>query len=638
MLAMHESRRPRSTRPSPDRRLRRPDPGDDFAWDDAPRPRRPASGGDDRPPRTPRRPAAPAAGPSPDTDRARRRPPRRLPIGRGGAVALAVAALLLVLVVAALVVRASHDGKALPGTRVAGVDVGGASKDEIVRRLRPLLDPARPLLLRAGGRELRLAPAQAGYRLDLDATARAAVDAGRDGILGGLPATLTSLVGTRRVAVRATVAPAALRGAAKRLAARIDRDPFPGALDIDPATHEVTTSPSRPGQAVDVDALARGIRGELLDGGRGPLDVPQEAVDAVPGDRLRELAGQAERYLRAPLRITGAGAPLELGADELARILALEGREGGRRARLGVGEAQMGALVARVAARGDRPARNARPTAPATGAIETGKGDVSWRPRRAEVGVVPARTGRTVRRDALATAIRRAVRDGEHTVRVPMATAQPTVTTEAARKVDSLIGSFTTPYVAGQPRVTNIQRMARTIDGTVIPVGGTFSLNGLTGERTTDKGYVEAPFIAGNKIEPSVGGGVSQFSTTMYNAAFFAGLQLDAHRAHSLYIDRYPPGRESTLNFPDIDLKWTNDTQAPVLVRTSYDSAGVTVTLYGDNGGRRVTATAGERQPVDGGNFQITVTRTIRYADGRTVRQPTTTRYENEVTEEEPQE
>ena len=100
-----------------------------------------------------------------------------------------------------------------------------------------------------------------------------------------------------------------------------------------------------------------------------------------------------------------------------------------------------------------------------------------------------------------------------------------------------------------------------------------------TGERTKAKGYVEAPFIANNRIEPSVGGGVSQFSTTMYNAAFFAGLKLDAYRPHSLYIDRYPPGRESTLNFPDIDLRWTNDTDAPVVVRTSYDDTSVTVTL-----------------------------------------------------------
>ncbi len=177
----------------------------------------------------------------------------------------------------------------------------------------------------------------------------------------------------------------------------------------------------------------------------------------------------------------------------------------------------------------------------------------------------------------------------------------------------------------------NIQRMARTVDGTVIPAGGTFSLNGITGERTKAKGYVEAPYIVDNRLEPSVGGGVSQFSTTTYNAAYFAGLQIDAHQPHSLYISRYPAGRESTLDFPDIDLKWTNDTDAPILVRTSYDNAGITVSLYGDNGGRRVTAKTGAREKADGGDFEITVTRTVHYADGRTAVQPSTTRYENEA-------
>jgi vancomycin resistance protein YoaR len=290
----------------------------------------------------------------------------------------------------------------------------------------------------------------------------------------------------------------------------------------------------------------------------------------------------------------------------------------------------LSALLDRVAAGGSRKARNARITAPATAASLTEKGDVSWSPKRVSVDVRPARTGRAVDRERLASRVRAAVRAGRHTVRVPRKSVPADVTTAAARKVKYLIGTFTTPYVAGQPRVTNIRRMARTVDGTLIPAGGTFSLNGITGERTKAKGYVEAPFIANNKIEPSVGGGVSQFSTTTYNAAYFAGLQLDAYRAHSLYIDRYPPGRESTLNFPDIDLRWTNDTDAPILVRTSYDDAGVTVSLYGDNGGRRVSAKAGERQAADGGDFQITVTRTVRYADGRKEVQPVTTRYENE--------
>ena len=130
------------------------------------------------------------------------------------------------------------------------------------------------------------------------------------------------------------------------------------------------------------------------------------------------------------------------------------------------------------------------------------------------------------------------------------------------------------------------------------------------------------PFIADGKIVESVGGGVSQFSTTLYNAAYFAGLRIDAHRPHSFYIDRYPPGREATLNFPDIDLAWTNDTSSPVLIRTATDATSVVVSLFGADDGRRVRSQSRERTPLATGDFQITVTRVLRYRGGRIVRQP----------------
>lgn len=124
-----------------------------------------------------------------------------------------------------------------------------------------------------------------------------------------------------------------------------------------------------------------------------------------------------------------------------------------------------------------------------------------------------------------------------------------------------------------------------------------------------------------------MGGGVSQFSTTTYNAAYFAGLQIDHHQPHSEYIGRYPPGRESTLNYPTIDLTWTNDTKAPVLIRTATTRTSVTVSLYGDNGGRTVAAKTTLKKPRPGGDFTISVTRVITYPNGRVARQPYTTGY-----------
>ncbi|MEV4423451.1 VanW family protein, partial [Patulibacter sp. NPDC049589] len=581
-------------------------------------PRRPSGDGPRRPSADgPRRPggARPAA-------------PRRI---TGRLVALSVVlVLVLAVVVTSLVIGKSHDGEALPGTRVAGISVAGIPADRIAERLGPVLGAQRTVLLRADGDTIAVKASDLGYAIDLDATAKAAVDAGRGGGLNAIVGPLKGLVTHRDVPVRSTFDTTKARKALAGVTEKVARGAYAGALKVDPETLEVSTTKSRAGRTVDTAKLVSRIRRELRAGRRGPLDVPLKAVPAVSASDLQTLAGAAEEYLRQPLRLTGAGSPLTLTTAQTADLLALESREDGRSATLGAGGKALTALLDRIVKRGRKVARDATVSAPASGASLTEKGDVSWRPKSASVTVRAGRVGREVRRDLLATRIETAIRAGRHTVAVPRKTVQPKVTSTTARRIDSLIGTFTTPYVAGQPRVTNIRQMARTVDGTVIAPGQQFSLNGITGERTKAKGYVEAPFISDNRIEPSIGGGVSQFSTTMYNAAYFAGLQIDAHQPHSLYIDRYPPGRESTLNFPDIDMRWTNDTDAPVLIRTSYDDAGVTVTLYGDNGGRRVTAKAGDREKADGGDFQITVTRTIRYGDGRTDSQASTTRYENE--------
>ena len=239
-----------------------------------------------------------------------------------------------------------------------------------------------------------------------------------------------------------------------------------------------------------------------------------------------------------------------------------------------------------------------------------------------------SRDGRQIRQRRAVRATIRAVRDGQHQVKFTTRRIAPNVTSEVAENATSLLGTFTTSYTCCEPRVTNIQRMAETVDGTVIGPGEQFSLNGVAGERTKANGYKPAPTIGeGNALIDTVGGGVSQYSTTSYNAAYFAGLQIDAHTPHSFYISRYPPGRESTLNFGSIDLLWTNDTKSPVVVRSSASDTSVTVSIYGGNGGRRVQAQTQSRSDDGQGGFDITIDRVITYGDGTRAREPYTTSY-----------
>lgn len=540
---------------------------------------------------------------------------------------IAIAGVVVVLAAVVLVVRVTHDGAALPGTRIAGIEAGGLTAGELHARLERAADPQREIVVLAADRRLGVRAAQAGYAVDLGASVDAALDQGRTGFLNGAFATLAGLVSTRDVALAATVDPDQLDRAVVTLARQVDRPSFPGRLEISDDGTEVTAEPPRAGRRLDRDVLGSRLRAALLGRASGPVRAPVAERAVVTEQQVDAVAADAERFLAEPLLLTtGSGDPVTVEPARLAPVLALEPRAGGRRVRLGTDRAALDQLVAAVARERDRPARDATVEAPARAEVIDGKEDLTWRPQSAGVTVTPAEAGRTVDQAALAKAIRAAVVDGTHRARLPVRRVEPKVTTRTAREMTSLIGTFTTYYEAGQPRVTNIQKIAAAVDGTVIPPGGSFSLNGIAGERTREKGYVPAPFIADGRLVPSVGGGVSQFATTIYNAAYFAGLQLDTSQPHSAYIDRYPAGREATLNFPDIDLAWTNDTAAPVLVRTYTDDAGVTVSLYGDNGDRTVSAETGARQP-SGEGFSIEITRVIRRPGGETTRTPRTTTY-----------
>ncbi len=228
--------------------------------------------------------------------------------------------------------------------------------------------------------------------------------------------------------------------------------------------------------------------------------------------------------------------------------------------------------------------------------------------------------------------------------------AEPQFTTEAAEAFTSLgpLSGFTTMHPAGQPRVINIHQMADDVNGAIVLPGDEWSINGQVGERTEAKGYVAAPAIING--EPyccdhpaNIGGGVSQFGTTLFNAVFFSCLEDAGHKPHSLYFTRYPMGREATLGVPGPDVAFRNNTEHPVVIATAYTDTSITVKMYGDNGGTTCIddthepedvvefekefvadeediLVPGEMENIRSGisGFLIKVDRIVTYPDGRT--------------------
>jgi len=249
-----------------------------------------------------------------------------------------------------------------------------------------------------------------------------------------------------------------------------------------------------------------------------------------------------------------------------------------------------------------------------------------------EITINPSQQGYVVDVDAVpGVVIDTALDSGS--ARMPMKLGDtPALTTEQAEAMGPFeeVSTFTTYHPCCQSRVTNIHLLADAIDGSIVMPGETFSINDTAGKRTTAKGYVAAGAIINGEVvccdSPiNIGGGTSQFATTFYNAVFFGCYEDVEHKPHSLYFSRYPYVREATLGFPWPDVKFRNDSDAPVFIDTSYTSTSITVTFYGNNGGRTCEATrSGD-----------TVTRVMTHPDGSVTRQSWTWHYKQPKKSEE---
>ena len=263
--------------------------------------------------------------------------------------------------------------------------------------------------------------------------------------------------------------------------------------------------------------------------------------------------------------------------------------------------------------------------------------------------IVPSVTGGTADLEKLGPAIAAVLPQAKPVrVDVPATGIEAAFTTAAAQRlgIKQMVSTFTTHHPCCAARVHNIHTIADIVNGHLIMPGETFSLNKFVGPRDTRRGFVEAPMIEDGLFINSVGGGVSQFATTMYNAVFFAALKDIEHHPHSYYISRYPAGREATVSYPNPNLIFQNDTATGILVTTSYTGTSLTVTFWGTKyydvvstaSGRYKPTTAGIRyntrpdceRASGGSGFQIDVTQTLLHGGVVTKKNVLHTRYDPE--------
>ncbi|MEX1177951.1 MAG: VanW family protein [Nitriliruptor sp.] len=517
--------------------------------------------------------------------------------------AVIVPAIVLALVVVAIAgLWLTQRGQVLPNTSVAGVDLSGMDAEEAAAALAPVAEEREreEVVFTFEDERYPMVPRELGYRVDVEDSVAAALERGRTSPFRDVAVRIGAFWRERDLPPAEVVDGPGLAAAIDELADEIDRDRFSGAIEVDPETLEVAVSEPRGEAEVRREEALADLEAALLEPGDDLLPLPVDVGDppVTPAD-VEQVATQVERAVAEPLELRVEDETLTLDPTELAMLIEVGEAEDGASLELRVTEEAVEEhLAARASERFDVGPRDAAFTTSRTPPTRfDDMGTTTWRPVEAPAADLrPARDGRSFVAGRAAEQLTEALRTADREIEVEVEVTEPDLTTERAEELrpTHLLGTFTTYYTAGQVRVANIQRLADVVDDTQVLPGEQFSINGISGERTCAKGYEPAGTIVRGELVDTCGGGVSQFGTTTFNAAFFSGVQLDDWRAHSFYISRYPQGREATLSFPELDVRFTNDTDGVIVVRASYTSESVTVSMYGRPHATAVSATHGE--------------------------------------------
>ncbi len=492
---------------------------------------------------------------------------------------------LLIGVVVALVglAFAGSPTRLAEGVTVAGVDVGGLTRAEALRLLeqRAAAVAKEPIVFTAGDRQFPIKASTLGVEANWAAALDSAVREGQGfAPVRGYKRLQTRFFGTE-IAPPAQAYTAALEYKLAGLASEIDRAHVEAKLVRRGLA--VLVVPGQTGLRLDREAAADVVVRSLaqLDRGRQvPLPVTVDQVQ-VTSDELAPAARDARTALSAPVRLSYGPTSWRLPRWRIAKLLSLP-RDGA--SELAIAGPGADAWFAQLRKSVERKPRDAQVLA-SSGVVR----------------IVPAKDGLALDVPATAKAIlTAATAPGPRNATLVMSTAEPERSTAEAEAmgIERRLSTYTTLNAGTSDRITNLRRAVDLLNGALVAPGGTFSFNERVGERTVERGFRPAPVIIRDEYEEDVGGGVSQVGTTVFNAAWEAGVKILERNPHSLYISRYQLGRDATVNYPDLDMRFLNDTPNWILVAASWDGGGITVSLYGGGPERRVVS--GE------GTFRIT--------------------------------
>ena len=516
---------------------------------------------------------------------------------------------LLAIVAAWAIDTGAAGGQVLRNVELAGVDIGGLPSDDLLERIEELDDRMtdRVVDIETPERTYETTAEAIGLRIDEVATAEAALDEGREAALPIRPfAWLSSFAAPRDAPVHFVVDRQVARTTMRRLEGDALVSPQEPKIESpDGGPFEVV--PGQPGSGIDPETLASALVAAAEDtpaDERVVVQIRQGDLSPRLDDSVAEAAAaRANSLTGTTLSVTAADLTIQLVPRELRRLV--EARELEDTIAIGLDtDALLEVLDTELAPVDVEP-------------VEASITLVDGRPT-----VSPSVTGVSCCSEAHAEAVEDAFQAGRSEITLELEEVRPDLTTEEAEALGIVeeVGSPdafgpTTRHACCQNRVQNIHRIADIVRGAIIEPGETFSVNEFVGRRTLEKGFVADGVIYDGELTQDVGGGVSQFATTLFNAALFAGLDFGEYQSHSLYISRYPKGHEATISFPHPDLQIINSSEYGVMIWPEYTDTSITVRLYST---RHIDVVVGEPRSSSAGNCtRWTTPRTRTYPDGR---------------------
>ncbi len=467
---------------------------------------------------------------------------------RASIIRLAIAAAVLV---GGYVGLAAWSAQHLPSTAsVGGIPIGGLSEDEaedaIATKSEPLLATAISLTVPGREKPVKVVPGEAGFSIDPTGTL--------DGLTGFSlnPVTIWSrLVGSVEAPLLTHVDDDVLTARLSKLAPSVATKPTEGSVTFKGGKVKVTVPVA--GRTLDIAGTKLALRkafphSTTATAAVAPVE-PQVSGEAVAA-AARDFG---EKAMSGPITVVAGKATAKLEPEDFAPAvkMAPDG-DGGLAPKFDKDK-----LTAIVSDSVDVSTKKAK--------------DATWTIEGGRPKIVPSVDGTAVDEATIADDVITAMTATERRVELKTVTKKPKVTTEDAQKagVKEVIVDFTSPFpTSDTSRTHNLIVASRTINGTYIPPGETFSLNGILGERTTAKGYGDGTVIINGRLTRGTGGGISQVSTVIYNMAYFAGAQILEFTPHAFFIPRYPEGREATVHWPSVDNKWKNNTPYGMLLQT----------------------------------------------------------------------